>query len=551
MDPHGELWISTRGGLGAYYEGQFFSFNYTSGLVNPQLWPVLPEDHQVLVGTMGSGVAILNRDEDPQPQPRIHLEKPATEENTAFLRWHSYAYWGQPAPAEILTRYRINSGTWSEWSTRREVSVDGLEPGECSYQVQAKGLFGNFDPEGVSGKFIIALPLYRHPAVIIPTGSLSILVIILGFVIFIRKKKHNQAIIQSEAKFRGVAETTASAIFIYQGSKFQYLNPGTENLTGYTRNELENLSFSDLIKTKHFRSINPPLSMRNLAELIPGRYEFKITTKGSIERWVDLTIGEVEYQGKPARLGTAFDITDRMELGRKIISYRDQLRSLASELSIAEEKERRRLALILHDTIGQTLAFCKIKLGAYRALQNSVSSAESIDEIRNLIDQSIRDTRSLTLELSPQVLHELGLQKALGWLCEQMKEKHSIDFVFYDDRQPKPLTDELQSVVYHAVRELMINIVKHAQVETAQISLRRNGNQVCILVEDRGVGFDASGVFVNRNGNSGFGLFSIRERLSLLGGHLELSSQHSTGTTATLSVPLRSQQGTAGGQSCE
>ena len=232
------------------------------------------------------------------------------------------------------------------------------------------------------------------------------------------------------------------------------------------------------------------------------------------------------------------DITERKRAEEKLNIYQDQLRSLASQLSLVEEKERRRIAIDLHDHISQTLALCKIKLGT---LQKSASSnlTNPLEEIRNLIEQSIQYTRSLTFELSPPILYELGFEAAVEWLGEQILKKHGILFYFKDDRKPKPIGNETRIILFQVMRELLMNIAKHAHADKASISICKDGDSIRIHIEDDGVGFDVSKIDTSLNKTVGFGFFSIRERLNYIGGQIEIKSEPGHGTRVTVVAPLK------------
>jgi PAS domain S-box-containing protein len=232
------------------------------------------------------------------------------------------------------------------------------------------------------------------------------------------------------------------------------------------------------------------------------------------------------------------DITERKRTEENIRTYQEQLRSLASQLSLVEEQERRRIATELHDRIGQTLAICKIRLGLLRESASSTDLAGSLDKISELIAQTIQDTRALTFELSSPILYELGLEAAVEWLTEHIQEQHGILSDFEDDRQPKPLEDDIRVLLFKVVRELLINVVKHAQARHVKVSMIRDDGNIQITVTDDGAGFDTSKIY-RWNMAEGFGLFSIRERLEHLGGYLEIVSQPGHGTRVTLVAPLK------------
>ncbi len=229
----------------------------------------------------------------------------------------------------------------------------------------------------------------------------------------------------------------------------------------------------------------------------------------------------------------------------------DQLRSLASQLSLTEEQERRRIATDLHDRIGQTLAMCKIKLGMLRDASCPGDLSMLVDELRELADQAIQSIRSLTFELGSPILYELGLEAAVDSLVEQIQSQHGINIDLEDDGQRKPLGDDVRVVLFQAVRELLVNVVKHAQASSVKISIRRDGNHIQIGIEDNGVGFDASKIGPNSSGANTFGLFNIRERLKHLGGHLEIKSAHGAGTSVTFLAPLNLRNEKTGGKQRE
>jgi signal transduction histidine kinase len=253
---------------------------------------------------------------------------------------------------------------------------------------------------------------------------------------------------------------------------------------------------------------------------------------------------ERRVQNRTAQLVSAnellnLEIEERKNKEKKLLEQQDKLRSLSSELLLTEERERRRIATELHDRIGQTLAVTKIKLGELQeASASNEAGAKALDDIRHYIEQTIRDTRSLTFELSPPVLYELGLEAALAWLVNQTREKHGLRIEFNDDGQPKPLDNSCRVIMFQAARELIFNIVKHARAHSATVSVRKDNDAIRIDIEDDGLGFDISELAATASGARGFGLFSVRERLQPLGGRMEIHSEPGGGTRATIVLPL-------------
>jgi PAS domain S-box-containing protein len=247
-----------------------------------------------------------------------------------------------------------------------------------------------------------------------------------------------------------------------------------------------------------------------------------------------------DAQGKVARIAAYVrDITHHKQAEARLLTYQQRLRSLASQLSLTEERERRRLATELHDCVGQTLALCKIKLGMVRQLASSTELAEALDEIDKYLKEIVRATRALTFEISSPILYQLGLEAALEWLTEQIWERHGISSKFSDDRQPKPLDDDIRVLLFQAVRELLVNVAKHAQAQSVKVAIRRDDSDVQIIVEDNGAGFANFPIGSHWSEIKGFGLFSIRERLDHVGGQLRIKSEPGNGTHVTLVAPLK------------
>jgi two-component system CheB/CheR fusion protein len=217
----------------------------------------------------------------------------------------------------------------------------------------------------------------------------------------------------------------------------------------------------------------------------------------------------------------------------RILDYQEKLRQMAFDAALAEERERRRIAADLHDRIGQSLALAQLKL---KSLGASGSERTLLDEAVGLLAQSIIDTRTLIFDLSPPILYELGLEPALSWLAEDLGKRSGIHIESSDDGAPKPLDDATAGLLFRAVRELLTNVLKHARASTAKVSLRRARDQLEIDVEDDGVGFDAEAA--PTPAVRGFGLFSVREQISRLGGTLEVVSHPNSGTRVSLRLPL-------------
>lgn len=231
-------------------------------------------------------------------------------------------------------------------------------------------------------------------------------------------------------------------------------------------------------------------------------------------------------------------LLDELEEGRRkqkaLLESQHRLETVSFELSLSEERERSRIAGELHDQVSQNLIVAKMRLAGLMA-QSENRSRDEIDRIDQVLDQVLKDIRSLTFQLRPPVLANAGLESALEWLCEQFSRDFSIQFSTQDDGQPKVLIYEVRSIVFQAVRELMMNVVKHAQATRTNIALERVENRLYITVCDNGIGIGPAF-------KEGFGLFNTRQKIEGLGGYFGIASLPETGTGVTLSVPLQTSQ---------
>ncbi|MEX2672739.1 MAG: ATP-binding protein [Phycisphaeraceae bacterium] len=218
----------------------------------------------------------------------------------------------------------------------------------------------------------------------------------------------------------------------------------------------------------------------------------------------------------------------------------DQLQALASELIHAEERERQRVAQLLHDDLQQTLAAARWQLEAVRTGVTHESHERGLEQVRCLLDDAIHATRSLTAELSPPVLHDLGFDAGVKWLASWMQEKFDLTVKLDTCAEANPSDEAAAVLLYQSVRELLFNVVKHACVEEARVSstMLEDGG-IRVVVADNGRGYNVAARTETHLVEGGFGLFAIRQRLLGIGGQLHVESGLDQGTRVTLSVPLR------------
>ena len=370
---------------------------------------------------------------------------------------------------------------------------------------------------------------------------------IVGFISVVtditERKQAEEALKESEEKHHNLIEHANDAIIsINQTGMIVGSNKKAEEMFGYSREEMIGKPSYLLVAEQHIprqKKILKKFAEAGIRlDIYKNILEGKALRKDGKEFDVDFSYYVLDIRGELIATAIIRDISKRKMAEKKLIDYQNQLKALSAELTLTEEKERRRFADYLHDQIGQQLCGLKLKIAT---LQNHISSNDASETLNNslkIIEQTIKDVRFLTIELSPPVLYQLGLEAGLEWLSGKIHEQYGVLVTFEDDGEDKPIADDVKILLFRAVRELLINVAKHAQVQNARVSIGRDDAHVRICVHDEGVGFDLLDKESSNRGIQGYGLFNITERLDQLGGHLDIASQPGRGTHITLVAPL-------------
>ena len=275
--------------------------------------------------------------------------------------------------------------------------------------------------------------------------------------------------------------------------------------------------------------------MRNEAGQIIGAS--KIVRDVSERKQTELSLKESQQ-----RLREFAEDLERLVESRtsELVQSQQQLRALAAQLNLSEQKARQRLAGELHDYLGQMLALNRIKIGVAKKHPMEASLAHLLEELQATTDKALAYTRSLVAQLSPPVLQEFGLAMALPWLAQQMLERDLVVSLQVKTQIP-PIPEDQALLLFQSIRELLLNCIKHAQVPQAVVVLERKEEALYVTVADQGLGFEPSVMLSAKQTTqtvNKFGLFSIRERMLSLGGRFELQSSPGNGTVATLVFPI-------------
>ncbi|MCB4359042.1 PAS domain-containing sensor histidine kinase [Quatrionicoccus australiensis] len=365
----------------------------------------------------------------------------------------------------------------------------------------------------------------------------------------------------SEARYRAVLMDQTELISrISRDGRFVFVNEVYCRFFGKVESELLGKSWQPVVLAEDL-----PLIEEKLRQMTPDQpvvsIENRVYSGAGELRWMqfvnrgfyapDGQLLEVQSIGR--------DITDRKnaenalrrthdEMEQRVVERTEQLRNLAIEATLSEERERLAIARDLHDELGQLLHVAKIKLDT---LGKSLPAEQrgAVRELDTLLADASRQVRSLTSQLTPHVLRNLGLPAALRWLCGEMQTHYGLELECDVDDLPADiaLSPAQESILFRGVRELLFNVFKHAGSPCARVSLSCVAAELCIVVEDKGVGM-AVVAADERSAGSGFGLLSIRERLAYLGGSMVMDSGSSAGLKVLLRMPLLASAGTRIGE---
>ncbi|UCE63466.1 MAG: PAS domain S-box protein, partial [Nitrospirota bacterium] len=359
------------------------------------------------------------------------------------------------------------------------------------------------------------------------------------------RKRAEEVIREGERRFQAIYDQAPTGIAVIDSlsGQFKNINQRYCDIVGYSQEEMLGQTFQDITCPEDLKA-----DLDNMKRLLEGKAETFQMEKRYFRKdgkiiWVNLTCVPLWLERTDPRMHIAIveDITERKKIEEQMREQRTLLRTLAVEVSVAEERERRRIAMVLHDDIGQSLAILKLKLGSLMKLHPAVKKTAAAVEINDLLAHIFSTTRTLTFGLVSPLLYELGLSEAIRNLVEQMEGRHPEMSIRVEMRQELPtLTDEVSIILFRIFRELLFNIEKHAQARNVIIKIQVADNQLHLNLIDDGVGFKTAETEKGFTATGGFGLFSIEEQLKGIGGDLTIDSSPGKGTHIGLRVPLSS-----------
>lgn len=354
------------------------------------------------------------------------------------------------------------------------------------------------------------------------------------------QRRVEQALAESEEQYRQLVQSANSIIICWDADgTIRFINDYGLVFFGYSAQELIGQPITILLPETD--SYGADLS-RLAEEIIARPQDFWVNENENVTRdgrrvWVSWSNRAIRDEaGRPVGImAVGVDRTLQREMDVELRRSRENLRTLAARLAAAERRERREIAGMLHDNLGQLLVFAKMALSAAAETPDE-EQAQRLRTVRQYLEEAIAFTRSLTTQLSPPVLAQLGFGAALQWLGDDLERRHGIA-IRVESEELDQIDQEIAVLLFQAVREALYNAIKHAQADEVTVRATSKGTHVLIEVVDNGVGFELTSLDVGVGREGGFGLFNIREQLGYLGGHLEIDSEPGAGTRVALLCP--------------
>ena len=356
----------------------------------------------------------------------------------------------------------------------------------------------------------------------------------------ITERKRAEAILQeSNTRFQAIFDVAADGMYLrdLRDGHYHLANKACLEMLGYTLEEFRTLTPADLFAEEDLTFVQERLQQFRLSK-VGIQCEIGFKRKDGRILQIEANSSSIIVEDQQYLLVVIRDITMRKQAEAQLLVYQEQLQALTAQNTIVSHQIRQRIAGELHDQVAQVLALAKIQLDAHEEKTSDTDAISTIQDIGQLIQQSLDAVRGLSFELCPPVLLERGLGAGIRWLATELQTRHHLN-ISVKEQARLALTHKWSIILYWPVRELLMNVVKHAYARTASVTIKEVHGILRITVVDDGNGFTPDMLVVPIRPGQGFGLFNIRERMLELGGQLDIKSAPGKGTQVCMRLPMR------------
>ncbi len=354
------------------------------------------------------------------------------------------------------------------------------------------------------------------------------------------RRRAEEALQKSKEEYKILVDSSLTGIFIHQDQKYVFVTDRFAEMHGYKPEELLGRDPMSLVHPEDREGLKEIASRRLRGEEVAQQYEVRRVRRDGTTIWSEMMATVIDYEGKPAIMGNLINITERKRVEKALRKSESELRFLSSQLLTAQERERKRLSIELHDELGQALMVLKLKVRAIeRALKSDQAGLKKdCDDTMNYITEVSETVRRLSRDLSPSILQDLGLSAAIWWLVEASTKRFHVENSVDPAELDTLFSQEGQITVYRIFQECLTNIARHARASHVSIEIAKGDGHVVFQVEDNGEGFDVKQVLGKPPSQKGVGLSAMYERTRMLGGSLDMWSKQGAGTRITFRIPV-------------
>ncbi len=359
-----------------------------------------------------------------------------------------------------------------------------------------------------------------------------------------RRKKLEASLRESEERFRKFTTASQDIIILFDtAGKGLYSNPAVEKLLGYTNMDFNNRQLTKSLHPDDIKVVREEVASLLSTSNSPQAREVKIQKKDNTYLDVELTFFAISLESGERIVGSIIrDITTRKKAREQLRLSEERLGDLSAMLINAQDDERRRIAMELHDEFGQSLAALKLQL---RAMENKIHDGGEyqkaaivgdLSELRQYVNKQIDNVRTLSHELWPMIVDDLGVDAAFDNLISNFLKHVKIKLDLNLDTIGHLFTTEQQRHIYRLLQESLNNVIKHAKATSIRIVAKQIENDVLLAIHDDGVGFDTLAVASDTGTSRGMGLQAMDERVKILHGTMEIQSKPGNGTSIVFTI---------------
>ncbi|QXP71560.1 PAS domain-containing protein [Polaribacter sp. R2A056_3_33] len=355
------------------------------------------------------------------------------------------------------------------------------------------------------------------------------------------QKEARSEIEKAEEMYRILTDNSNDLICLHEvDSSFKYISPSIHNLLGYEQSELLGRKVFGIVHKEDIEPLLKVMSERTSSNMYTDAFSCRVLHKEGHYVWLEFLSSPVYKDNMiNSYISSARDITQWVLAKQEIEVYQSSLQKLTTEMTLIEEKQKKEIATNIHDHLSQSLVISKMKINELKKRPQLKLIDEDLKFIETHISEALENSRKITYELSPPVLYQLGIIEALSWLFDNVEATHKIACVVNTNVDNINL-DEVKSILlYRSIQEVLTNAIKYADASLITLDLDKNELGLDIFITDNGVGFNTAILSsLHNHSGSGFGLFTVQERIKNIQGKFAIKSKINMGTTVKIFIPL-------------